>query len=143
MKPDSPQVMRAAVRKLNEARARYQAAVRGGYIPFELNLSADDYATAGYYELGPDERNISGPGLTALRAMGGSLEARVNRVGYRPYVNPKTKIQTEFLTLQLTNGWSLVPSTQDCDKLWRVLGTDESTYLGMRLRLGIEADEEL
>ena len=143
MEPDLPPAMRAALQEMLEARHEYRGLVMGGYIPFELNLTADDYATAGYYELGPDERDISGPGLTALRAMGGSLEARVNRVLYRPCVNPETKKETEFLTQQLTNGWSLVPSPHDCENLWWHLGTDESTYLGMRLRLGIEADEEL
>ena len=141
MKPDSPQVMRATVDKVNEARARYRAALRGGYQLLEVNLDPDDYATAGYYELGPDERDISGPGLTALRAMGGSLEARVTGAPRRPCVDPATKTQGEFLTLQLTDGWSFVPTAGDLEEVWRHLGTDESSYLGLCLRLRIQADE--
>ena len=47
----------------------------------------------------------------------------------------------EFLTLQLTDGWSFVPTAGDLEKVWFRLGTNESSYLGLRLRLRIQADE--
>ena len=73
--------------------------------------------------------------------MGGSLEARVTGVSRRPCVDPATKTRGEFLTLQLTDGWSFVATAGDLEEVWLHLGTDESSYLGLCLRLRIQADE--
>ena len=54
----------------------------------DVELDPEVYATPGHYQLDPHERDISGVGLTALRAMGGILEARVTGVSRRPCLNP-------------------------------------------------------
>ena len=92
-----------AVARLKEARSKYQALVTFGDLTVDLYLNPDHYVTPDYYELGPDERDIAGPGLEVLRAMGGSFEARVNGVLERSCAVPGTNTQVEFLTLRLTD----------------------------------------
>ena len=142
MKTDPPEVMRAAVARVVEMRNMVEAAVRGGFVALKVILHAEEYLTPGYYQLGPDERDIAGPGLTALRELGGSLETRVTGVSRRPCTHPTTKTAEQFLTLHLTDGRSFVPGARALDQMWEFLGTDESTYVGLRLKLLIKEHEE-
>ena len=100
-------------------------------------LNPDDYAQPGYYTLGSDERDIADAGLKTLRALGGSLDARVTAVDRRPCVDAATGTSSEFVTLHLTDGWSFVPATPNLEQLWERLGTDEASYVGLRLTLTI------
>ena len=70
MKSDTPDRMTEAMNELNELLTSYRAAVRGGYLAHEVVLDPRDYAQPGYYELGPDERDIAEAGLKTLKALG-------------------------------------------------------------------------
>ena len=54
---------------------------------------------------------------------------------------PVTNTPDEFVTLALTDGWSLVPAMRNLEHMWDCLGTDESSYIGLRFKLAIREDQ--
>ena len=66
-----------------------------------------------------------------------TVDARVTAVDRRPCVDAATGTSSTFLTLHLTDGWSFVPAIPTLEEMWEWLGSDEASYVGLRLTLTI------
>ena len=101
----------------------------------ELHLDADAYAKPVLYELLPGERDLSTP---ELRQLGGTMTTTVETVDHRSYYDPGEGGERPLVLLQLSGGWTFVPTMTELQYLWRMLGMDETTWHGLQLTLTLE-----
>ena len=101
----------------------------------KLHLDEDDYAKPVLYELATGERDLSTP---ELRQLGGTLAATIETVDHRTYYDPGEKDERSLVLLQLSDAWTFVPTMNDLQYLWWMLGTDETKWKGLQLTLTLE-----
>ncbi len=101
----------------------------------KLHLDADIYARPVLYELAEEERDLSTP---ELRQLGGTLAATVETVDHRTYFDPTGLDDPPLVLLQLSGGWTFVPTVTELQYLRGMLGTDETTWKGLQLTLTLE-----